>query len=205
MKKKLAAVTALALSLVLSACSLPSSKTWKDSDFQFQKGDETVTLSKDSGFMIFGDESYSFSFDGNNNQDYEESFVLARGLKVGDSLDEYLNEFQVKPANAMWELVYDSGDTRVINYDNETAEEIYKGYEDANAWLDIAFYKDGSNWKNMAAADLADVWFCDKDSSYKDDVVILSVNTDDSGDIQCISVYYFTYGSEWIEWQGWEE
>ena len=205
MKKKLAAVTALALSLVLSACSLPAGKTWKDSDFQFQKGEETVALSKDSGFMIFGDESYSFSFDGNNNQDYEESFVLARGLKVGDSLDEYLNEFQVKPANAMWELVYDSGDTRVINYDNETAEEIYKAYEDANAWLDIAFYKDGSRWKNMAAADLADVWFCDKDSSYKDDVVILSVNTDDSGKIQCISVYYFTYGSKWIEWQGWKE
>ena len=93
MKKQIAAVTSLALSLVLSACSLPSSKTWKDSDFQFQKGEETVALSKDSGFMIFGDETYSFSFDGNNNQDYDESFVLARGLKIGDSLDEYLNDF----------------------------------------------------------------------------------------------------------------
>ena len=105
----------------------------------------------------------------------------------------------------MWELVFDNGDTRVINYNAETPAEIYKEYEDANAWLDVAFYKDGKNWKNMAAADLADVWFCEKDSSYKDDVVILSVNVTDSGDIQCISTYYFTYGSEWIEWQGWEE
>lgn len=205
MKKKLAAVIALALSVVLSACSLPAGKTWKDSDFRFQKGEETITLSKDSGFMIFSDETYSFSFDGNNNQDYEDSFVLARGLKVGDSLEEYLKEFQVKPANAMWELVFDNGDTRVINYNAEAPADIYKKYEDANAWLDIAFYKDGSNWKNMAAADLADVWFCDKDSSYNDDVVILSVNVTDSGEIQCISTYYFTYGSEWIEWQGWQE
>lgn len=208
MKKKIAASVALVMTLCVSACSLPvGSKNWQESDFDLKQGEENeFTLEHNSGIMIYDDFAYTFKFDEEDYNEYADTFAMARGLKAGDSLDDFLNEFRVGKSNAVWEIVNEES-TQILPYHKETPAEIYEDYsaDEYNNWLDIGFYKDGDRWKNLSQSELARVWFCDSESHAGDDIVILSVNLDEEGRIICISLYYFEYGDDWIIWQDWED
>ena len=208
MKKKLVAAACLLMTLCVSGCSLTTgSKVWQDSDFDLKKGEEdSLTLSSNTGIMIYEDAAYTFKFDEEEYDEYDDVIAMARGLKVGDGFEEFLNEYNVSKSTAAWEIVGEDN-TKILPYNKETPQEIYKEYseDEYNNWLDIGFYQKGNSWKSLSATDLAKVWFCETDAYEGKDIAVLSVNVDENGEIICISLYHFVYGNDWIEWQAWED
>lgn len=74
-----------------------------------------------------------------------------------------------------------------------------------NVWLDIGFYKDGGKWKVLKDYEVQNVWFCDAELDDYEEVVVFAVNFDKWGQVVGISLEYFDYDEDWVEWQGWAE
>lgn len=206
MKKVLAVVLACTMALGLTACSGGAKKSqWTDEDLVFT-GSDTLEVEKDHAFIVYEDASCLTDYSDGSYEEYAEEYATSRGLELGMTLDDYKKLYTVMNGYAVWELY--TGDeneyTSFDEYTNQSLSEMYDGTNN-NVWLDIGFYKDGGKWKVLKDYEVQNVWFCDAELDEYEEVVVFAVNFDKWGQVVGISLEYFDYDEDWVEWQGWAE
>ena len=214
MKKLVASVLALVMVCGLTACG--GSKAWTDKDFIMRNGDDEIEVKKEMVYYGFEDASYLDDYAAcmEGDEDYEEAYddeyATNRGLERGMKMEDFQELYDVKEGFAVWEVVSgESGEWTEFapfNADEDVAD-VYEEFSDElwpNLWLDLGYYKDGDKWVAMEDVDVQDVWFCDADEDDFKEVAILSVNFDNRGKVQAISLSHIKYDGTWEEWQGWE-
>ncbi len=214
MKKLVASLLALVMVCGLTACG--GSKGWTDEDFIMKNGDDEVEVKKETVWYGFDGVSYLDDYaawvDGDSDweEEFDDEYATNRGLELGMDMDEFCKLYDVKEGYAVWEVVSgESGEwTEFAAYDkDQDMEDVYDDFSDElypNIWLDLGYYKDGNKWVAMEDVDVQDVWFCEADDDDFKEVAILSVNFDDDGEVQGISLSHIKYDGTWEEWQGWE-
>ena len=204
MKRALAVfLAACTMVLSLSACAGGKS-SWKDEDFTFTKGSETITVAYGQSFITYSSYSAHLSYDGNIwDTELEGEWTSNRGLKLGDTIDDFKKLYTVIKGYAVWELF--NGDnneyTSFQEYNNDSLSDMYASNN--NVWLDLGFYKEDGQWKVMKDYELQNVWFCDANLSSYGECVVFSVNFDKWGQVVGLSIEHFNYDSNWVEWQNW--
>lgn len=214
MKKLLATMLMVVMVCGLTACG--GSKGWTDEDFIMKNGDDEVEVKKETvwyGFEGVGYlDDYAAWVDGDEawEEEFDDEYATNRGLEIGMDMDEFCKLYDVKEGHAVWEVVSgENGEwTEFAAYDkDQDIEDVYDDFSDElypNIWLDLGYYKDGNKWVAMEDVDVQDVWFCEADDDDFKEVAILSVNFDEDGEVQGISLSHIKYDSTWEEWQGWE-
>lgn len=206
--KKAIAVFLAACTMVLSLSACAGGKSgWKDDDFIFTNGSDTVTVNVGQIGALGSDAGMVASYaDDSVYQQLNAGYTTNRGLKVGDSIDEYKKLYTVINGYALWEINTNDGWSTIVHeYNNESPSEAY-GFESDiySVYLDIGFYKKDGKWAVLRDYELRDVWFCDASLSTYSECAILTVGFDSMGRIGVIDIYHINYDQDWKTFQDWE-
>ena len=175
-----------------------------DDDLVFRQGDSELTIEINHAFIVRSSGSYYTSYADAAYEEYGE-YGTGRGLKLGDSLEDYLNLYEVEPGYAAWELY--SGDnneyTSFAEYTGQSPADMYNSYN--NVWLDIGFSKENGEWRILEDDEVKETWFCEAPLSDYEEVVVFAVNFNEWGEVIGLSLEHFSYDEGWVDWQAWDD
>ena len=177
-----------------------------DADLVFRQGSHELTVELNHALIVRSSGSYYTAY-ADASYDYDESgeYETNKGLKLGDSLEDYLKLYEVEQGYSAWELY--SGDnneyTSFAAYEGQLPSDMYTSYN--NVWLDIGFSKENGEWRALTDMEIKETWFCDAPLYDYEEVVILAVNFDRWGEVIGLSLEHFSYDESWVEWQNWDD
>ena len=188
----------------LEALNAANNEGFTDADLVFRNGSEEVTVERDHALIVRSSGvSYCSSYVDGSYEEYG-ALETSRGLKLGDSLEDYLSLYTVESGYSAWELY--SGDnneyTSFAEYEGQSPATMYESYN--NVWLDIGFSKENGEWRALTDREIRDTWFCEAPLSDYEEVIVFAVNFDSWGEVVGISCEYFSYNEVWVEWQAWD-
>ena len=189
----------------LEALNAANREGFTDADLVFRNDSVEVTVERDHAFIVRSSGVSYYSSYGDNSYEEYGALETSRGLKLGDSLEDYLSLYAVKSGYSAWELY--SGDnneyTSFAEYEGQSPATMYESYN--NVWLDIGFSKENGEWRILTDHEIMNTWFCDAPLSDYEEVVIFAVNFDSWGEVVGISCEHFSYNEAWVEQQDWAD
>lgn len=186
------------------ALAAMNQKGFTDDDLVFRQGDSELTIELNHAFIVRSSGSYYTSYADASYEEYGE-YETGRGLKLGDSLEDYLNLYEVEPGYSAWEL-YSGENNEYTSFAENTGQspaDMYGSYN--NVWLDIGFSKENGEWRMLEDYEIEETWFCDASLSDYEEVVVFAVNFNERGEVIGLSLEHFSYDEGWVEWQAWDD
>lgn len=189
----------------LEALNVINSEGFTDRDLVFLNGSEEITIEIGHAFIVRSSGvSYNSAYADGSYEEYG-ACETSRGLKLGDSLADYLSLYTVEPGYSAWELYSGTNNeyTSFAEYRGQSPADMYEDYN--NVWLDIGFSRENGEWRILTDVEIKETWFCEAPLSNYEEVVIFAVNFDSWGEVVGISCEHFAYDDVWVEWQAWED
>ena len=186
------------------ALAAMNQKGFTDADLVFWQGAYELTVELNHAFIVRSSGSYYTSYADASYEEYGE-YETDRGLRLGDSLEDYQKLYEVEPGYSAWELY--SGDnneyTSFAAYEGQLPSDMYESYN--NVWLDIGFSKENGEWRALTDMEIKETWFCDAPLYDYEEVVIFAVNFNEWGEVIGLSLEHFSYDEGWVDWQAWDD
>ncbi|MDE6129345.1 MAG: zinc-ribbon domain-containing protein, partial [Lachnospiraceae bacterium] len=179
-------------------------KGFADTDLIFRDGTYELTVELNHALIVRPSGTYYTSYADASYEEYGE-YATDRGLKLGDSLEDYRTLYEVEPGYSAWELYSGENNeyTSFAEYTGQSPADMYNNYK--NVWLDIGFSKENGEWRALTDIEIKETWFCDAPLYDYEEVVIFAVNFDEWGEVIGLSLEHFSYDEGWVEWQAWDD
>ncbi len=203
MKKIIVTLLTIAAVFSLCACSVAGRKgvSFSEDDLALSNGSDELELELNHTVYIWPDVTYVEKHADYSYEEYDNEYQTAKGLALGDTVEDYKKLYFNSNSYAVWELCDSENYTQFSKYTGQSAQDMV-GTDNAT-WLDVGFYLDNGNWKQLTDVEVKDIWLCEADLNDYDEVVIMSVNLNSFDEIDCISINYFNYDEDFVTYQDW--
>lgn len=205
MKKFIVTLLSIMTVLSLCACGSLASKgiSFSEDDLVLVDGSDELELELNHSVYIWPDYTYVEDHSDYSYEELETDYETAKGLAIGDKVEDYKKLYFTQNSDAVWELCDSQNYTEFSKYTGQSAADMV-GTDNAT-WLDVGFYLDNGKWKQLTDVEVRDIWLCEADLDDFDEVVIMSVNLNEFDEVNCISVNYFEYDEGFVTYQDWIE